>query len=122
MYTQTISKIGFCMRQLRSKFLVFARALPIGQWPHPKDDASLGTPGWSLVPDTKICAAAPHCPVRLRSPASHCESPPDFLVSSQPPDLLRVSAVSNSRFIRLFRYNLLNSGQGPSYLSFIISL
>jgi len=45
------------MRQLRSKFLVFSRALPLGQWPHPKDDASLGTPG-SLAPDTKICAAS----------------------------------------------------------------
>ena len=43
-----------------SPYLVYTNELKI--WflsaPHPEDDASSGTPGWSLAPDAKICAAS----------------------------------------------------------------
>ncbi len=42
------------------------------------------------VLSTSVCALpAPHYPVRFRSPAPHCESPPDFLhVSAAPGSFL----------------------------------
>ena len=56
----------------------------IRQWPHPKDDASLGAPGWSLAPDTKTCAAC--FPLR-RSPGPS-----------------RVSAVPENQILNAFVY------------------
>jgi len=58
------SRVGFWLRRLRSKFLVFIRALPLRQW--------------SLTPDTKICAAFLPNSQLLNAFAGHLQSQAGF--------------------------------------------